>query len=82
MTYGDMLCNIISDVRGEKSSNNLSLKTVVKELELDCSTEVKEAIESSMKDFKATLFIEKLTIYEHGDCQYQIHKIELDTEEK
>ena len=55
---------------------------MVKELELDCSTEVKEAIESSMKDFKATLFIEKLTIHEKNDCHYQIHKIELDTEEK
>ena len=82
MTYGDVLCNIISDVRGEKSSNNLSLKTVVKELELDCSTKVKEAIESSIKDFKATLFIEKLKIHEKNDCQFQIHKIELDTEEK
>ena len=80
MNYGDTLCNIISDVRGEKSSNNLSLKTVVKELELDCSTEVKEAIESSLKDFKATLFIEKLTIHEKSDCQYRIHKIELDVE--
>ena len=53
---------------------------MVKELELDCSSKVKEAIESSLKDFKATLFIEKLTIHEKSDCQYRIHKIELDVE--
>ena len=54
------MCEIISAVRGEKSNNNLSLKTPVKELNVDCSSDIKEAIESSIKDFKATLFINNL----------------------
>ena len=79
VTNGDLMCEIISAVRGEKSSNNLSLKTPVKELDLDCSSDIKEAIESSIKDFKATLFINNLTINEI-DKNYIINKIELDTE--
>ena len=79
VTNGDLMCEIISAVRGEKSSNNLSLKTPVKELDLDCSSDIKEAIESSIKDFKATLFIDNLTTNEI-DKNYIINKIELDTE--
>ena len=79
VTNGDLMCEIISAVRGEKSNNNLSLKTPVKELNVDCSSDIKEAIESSIKDFKATLFINNLTINEI-DKNYIINKIELDTE--
>ena len=79
VTNGDLMCEIISAVRGEKSSNNLSLKTPVKELDLDCSSDIKEAIESSIKDFKATLFINNLTINEI-DKNYIINKIELGIE--
>ena len=73
------MCEIISTVRGEKSINNLSLKTIVKELDVDCSKHIKEAIESSIKDFKATLFIDKLTLNDTKEG-YKINKIELDTE--
>ena len=79
VTNGDLMCEIISAVRGEKSSNNLSLKTPVKELNVDCSSDIKEAIESSIKDFKATLFINNLTINEI-DKNYIINKIELGIE--
>ena len=79
VTNGDLMCEIISAVRGEKSSNNLSLKTPVKELDLECSNDIKEAIESSIKDFKATLFIDNLIINEI-DKNYKINKIELDIE--
>ena len=79
VTNGDLMCEIISAVRGEKSNNNLSLKTPVKELNVDCSSDIKAAIESSIKDFKATLFINNLTINEI-DKNYIINKIELDTE--
>ena len=77
VTSGDLICEIISAVRGEKSSNNLSLKTPVKELNIDCSSDIKSAIESSIQDFKATLFIENLTINE-VDKNYRINKIKLD----
>ena len=73
---GDIICEIISAVRGEKSNNNLSLKTIVKELNIDCSKEIKEAINKSEKDFKATLFIDKLTINDIEES-YKINKIEL-----
>ena len=79
MLNGDLMCEVISAVRGEKSSNNLSLKTVVKELDIDCSTGVKDAIKQSEKDFKATLFIENL-ILNDIEKDYKINKIVLDTE--
>ena len=78
---GDLMCEIISAVRGEKSNNNLSLKTIVKELSIECSDDVKQAIESSIKDFKATLFIEKLTLQPTSDSSlYKITNINLEQE--
>ena len=74
-----MICDIISAVRGEKSINNLSLKTEVKELDLSCEEKLKEAINNSIKDFKATLFINTL-ILSDTDKEYQINKIELSEE--
>lgn len=79
MFNGDLMCEIISAVRGEKSSNNLSLKTTVKELDIDCSAGIKDAIKQSEKDFKATLFIEKL-ILNDIEKDYKINKVVLDTE--
>ena len=79
MLNGDLMCEIISAVRGEKSSNNLSLKTTVKELDIDCSAGIKDAIKQSEKDFKATLFIEKL-ILNDIEKDYKINKVVLDTE--
>ena len=76
---GDLMVEIISAARGEKSMNNLSLKTVIKELNVDCSKDIKEAIELSKKDFMATLFIDKLIINDI-DKNYKINKIELETE--
>ncbi len=79
MLNGDLMCEIISAVRGKKSSNNLSLKTTVKELDIDCSAGIKDAIKQSEKDFKATLFIEKL-ILNDIEKDYKINKVVLDTE--
>ena len=59
----------------------ISLKTIVKELNIDLSKDVKEAIELSIKDFKATLFIDNLIINDTKD-NYKINKVELDTETK
>ncbi len=81
LVTGDKLVEIISSVRGEKSSNNLSLKTPVKYLEINASQDIEEAINSSIKDFKATLFINNLQI-NHQDNDYEIKKIELEIEEK
>ena len=79
LKYGNMICDIISAVRGEKSINNLSLKTEVKELDLSCEEKLKEAINYSIKDFKATLFINTLLL-NNIDKEYKINKIILNEE--
>ena len=76
---GDKLVDIISQVRGEKSNSNMSLKTPVKYLELSVNNEIKDAIDSSIKDFKATLFIEDLNMKIDSN-DYSINKIELEIE--
>ena len=77
--FGDLMVEIISAARGEKTVNNVSLKTPIKNLDLSVSEELKKAIEKSIKDFKATLFIENLNFV--GTCEnYEIKKIELDLE--
>lgn len=78
---GDVICEIISAVRGEKSSNNLSLKTPVKTLDISCSKDVKDAIECSIKDFKATLFIDNLNLTDKTEG-YTINKVELEIADK
>lgn len=75
------MCDIISTVRGKKSNQNLSLKTIVKELNIDCSKEIKNAIIESQKDFKATLFIDNLIINDI-EKDYKINKIDLELENK
>lgn len=74
---GNLMCEIISMVRGKKSSSNLSLKTIVKKLEIDCSPNLKKAIEEASKDFKATLFINELVINSIKDG-YKINEIDLE----
>lgn len=74
---GNLICEIISMVRGKKSSSNLSLKTIVKKLEIDCSPNLKKAIEEASKDFKATLFINELVINSIKDG-YKINEIDLE----
>lgn len=74
---GNLMCEIISMVRGKKSSSNLSLKTIVKKLEIDCSPNLKKTIEEANKDFKATLFINELVINSIKDG-YKINEIDLE----
>ena len=59
---GEIIVNIVSDARGEKTKSAVSLKTPIKDLSLTLNKDLKEAIETSMKDFKATLFIEDLQL--------------------
>ncbi len=73
---GDLIINIISEVRGEKTINSVSLKTKVKNLTIAVNDELKNAINLSIKDFKATLFIEELDLKD-GNDNYSITNIEL-----
>jgi len=62
----NIIIDIISDVRGEKTKNNVSLKTTVKKLVIYCNKELKDLIISCELDFKATLYIEELIINENN----------------
>lgn len=73
---GDDLMSIISVARGEKTNNNVSLKTPIKELSLKLDDNLNKALEEASKDFKATLFIENLNI-QNIDKGYEIVKVEL-----
>lgn len=76
---GNLIIEIISMARGEKTNNNVSLKTPIKELSIEVNEELKEAIEEAIKDFKATLFIEELNLLDTKD-KYNIKSIELELE--
>ena len=73
---GDIIVEIISQARGEKTNNNVSLKTPIKNMEIKLNDELKYAIECSLNDFKATLFIENLKL-ESLESEYKIEMIEL-----
>ena len=77
---GDLMIEIISQARGEKTNNNVSLKTPIKNLELSVNDSLKEAIEKSLKDFKATLFIENLKM-NSIDTGFKVENIELNLED-
>ena len=79
---GDFINDIISIARREKSNNNLSLKTPIKILELSVNYELKNAIELSIQDFKATLFIQNLKLnLTNEDFKVDKIKLEIATEE-
>ena len=76
---GEILIDIISQARGEKTNNNVSLKTPIKNLKLAVNDVVKSSINEAIKDFKATLFIQNLEM-ENCNGTYEIKQIELDLE--
>ncbi len=76
---GNDLVDIISLARGEKSNNNLSLKTIIKKLHLGVNPDLENAINTAIKDFKATLFIEDLELSKK-DSDYEVIEITLDKE--
>ena len=75
------MIGIISQARGAKTDSNVSLKTPIKNLSVGVNEELKSAIEQSIKDFKATLFIENLET-KVIDKDYEVYNVELDLEEK
>ena len=77
---GEKIVEIISIARGEKTNNNVSLKTPIRILELNLGKDLEDAVNSSIKDFKATLFIEELKINSEEKENY-VEKIELNLDE-
>ena len=74
--YGDIMMDIISDIRGEKTKNNVSIKTTVENLELSLDNELKSAVLASLKDFKATTYTNNLELKDTSSS-YIINNIEL-----
>ena len=77
---GDKIIEIISSIRGYKSLNNKSLKTIVNKLEISVNNELEIAIKNSFKDICATLFIKELNI-NNTNIDYEIKKIELEIQD-
>lgn len=77
---GDIMIDIISQARGEKTNNNVSLKTPIKVFDLSVNEELENAINDAIQDFKATLTIQDLKL-NHIAENYKINKIELEFEE-
>ena len=77
---GDKIVDIISQVRGEKSNQNVSLKTPVSNLTISVDNKLESAINECIKDFRATLFIENLET-KLIDKDYEVYNVELNLEE-
>lgn len=78
--FGDEMIEIISQARGAKTNNNVSLKTPIKKLSIGVNEGLKKAIDNSIKDFKATLFIEDLDTKVIEE-DFEVYEIELNLEE-
>lgn len=76
---GDIMIDIISQARGEKTNNNVSLKTPIRNFELSVNEELADTINKSIKDFKATLTIQSLKMSQNDEV-YKINNIELEIE--
>ena len=81
MEQADKIIEIISQARGAKTNNNVSLKTPIKKLSIGLDSKLKDAIDKSAKDFKATLFIENIET-KQIEKDYEIYNIELDIQDK
>lgn len=77
---GDILVDIISQARGEKTNHNVSLKTPIEKMELSLNASLLCAITDAMKDFKAAIQVEELMLHEQPDG-YQVDRIKLQLEE-
>lgn len=77
---GNIMIDIISQVRGEKTNKNVSLKTPIKNFDLSVNEELEESINKSIKDFKATLTIQNLKLTQTKEV-YKINSIELEIQE-
>lgn len=78
---GDQIIEIISQARGAKTNSNVSLKTPIKNLRLGLNEMLKKAVDESIKDFKAALFIENIET-KVIDKDYEVYDIELDLDEQ
>ena len=76
---GDQLINIVSDIRGEKTNKNVSLKTLVESIDISLSSELNIAFEEAIDDLKATLNINNINKNIMEDSEYMIKNIVIES---
>lgn len=74
---GNVLMNLVSEIRGIKTINNVSLKTVVKTINIDMEDSLINSFNSAKKDLLASLFIEEIN-FSKLDNDYKIISYLLD----
>jgi valyl-tRNA synthetase len=79
-TNGDIVINLISDIRKEKTIKNLSLKTEIKLLEIEANEQTINTINNAIEDIKATLNIKDLTLIKKDIINYNIKTLEFNLE--
>ena len=85
LNIGNTIMEIISELRGEKTNNNVSLKTPFSIVEIDVNSNILDGITKAEKDFKATVTIENLKLNDKQtslENNFNILKSELIIEEK
>lgn len=85
LNIGNIIMEIISVLRGEKTNNNVSLKTPFSIVEIDVNSNILDGITKAEKDFKATVTIENLKLNDKQtslENNFNILKSELIIEEK
>ncbi len=78
---GDIITDIIGEVRGYKTNNQVSLKTEVSKLKIKVNTEINNVIALTNDDLKATLNIKDIDITTDESIKYQIESIDLTVED-
>jgi len=78
LSNGNRIADLISLVRGEKTKNNLSLKTIITNIDISIPLGLKESLEYAMDDFKATLTIKNINI--NINDEIKINNIEFEKE--
>ena len=78
--YGDKIVELISEARGYKTNNNVSLKTQISFIDIDVNSYLNEALKESIDDFKATLNIKELNINIKDIDSYKINELKLNIE--
>ena len=85
LNIGNTIMEIISELRGEKTNNNVSLKTPFSIVEIDVNSNILDGITKAEKDFKPTVTIENLKLNDKQtslENNFNILKSELIIEEK
>ena len=78
--YGDKIVELISEARGYKTNNNVSLKTQISFIDIDVNSSLNNALKESIDDFKATLNIKELNINIKDIDSYKINELKLNIE--